>query len=57
MARHADSLGFRFALLLVLSAVVVLTLSTWLDTKTTSKQAAPIPANDAVYRAQYLNLF
>jgi hypothetical protein len=57
MARQENSLGFRFALLLVLSAVVVLTLSTWLDTKTTSKRAAPIPASDAVYRAQHLNLF
>src|SRR5262249_57819164 len=54
MAGQADSLGFRFALLLVLSAVVVLTLSTWLDTKTTSKWAAPISASDSVYRAQHL---
>jgi len=57
MARQLDSLGFRFALLLVLSAVVVLTLSTWLDTKTTRKWAAPISASDPVYRAQHLKLY
>ena len=55
MARQPDSLGFRFALILVLLALVVLTLSTWVDTKTTSKWAAP--ASAPIYRAQHLNLY
>jgi hypothetical protein len=55
MAQQPDSLGFRFALILALLTVIILTLSTWLGPKTMSKWAAP--ASEPVYRAQHLNLY
>ena len=56
MARQPDSLGFRFALILALAAIVE-ALATWLGPKTASKWTEPIPASDPIYRAQHLNLF
>jgi hypothetical protein len=56
MARQPDSLGFRFALVLALAAIVV-ALTTWLGPKTASKWAAPSPPSDSVYRAQHLILY
>jgi hypothetical protein len=57
MAPQVDSLGFKVALLLALLTVIILTLSTWLGPKATSKWAKPIPASDSIYRAQHLNLY
>jgi len=51
MARERDSLGFRFALVLALT-VVVLALMTWV-----APESLSIEPNDAVYRAQHLHLF
>jgi hypothetical protein len=55
MAQERDSLAFRVAVVLAL-AVIVLLVTTWV--------APPHPANDtatshndAIYRAQHLNLF
>jgi hypothetical protein len=56
MARQPDSLGFRFALVLALAAIVV-ALTTWLGPKTASKWAAPSPPSDSVYRAQHLIVY
>jgi hypothetical protein len=56
MARQPDSLGFRFALVLALAAIVV-ALTTWLGPKTASKWTKPIPASETIYRAQHLNLY
>jgi hypothetical protein len=56
MARQPDSLGFRFALVLALTVVVV-TLMTWVAPESLSKWAAPSEPSDAVYRAQHLHLY
>jgi len=56
MARQPDSLGFRLALVLALTMVVV-TLMTWVAPESLSKWAAPSEPSDAVYRAQHLNLY
>ena len=56
MARERDSLGFRFALVLALTVVVVM-LMTWLAPESLSKWAAPSELSDAVYRAQHFNLY
>jgi hypothetical protein len=53
MVQQPDNLGFKFALILALLTVVILTFSTWLGPK--SKSAAP--ASAPIYRAQHLHLY
>ena len=57
MAREPDSLAFRFAVVLALamSVLVLMTLAT--PPKLASNSAALLPASEAVYRPQLLNLY
>ena len=57
MAQEPDSLAFRFAVVLAL-AVIVLTVTTLAAClELADDLAEPIPASEAVYRPQYLNLY
>jgi hypothetical protein len=52
-----DSLIFRFAVVLAF-AVIVLLVTTWAAPPLPANDlATPIPSSDAIYRAQYLNLY
>jgi hypothetical protein len=53
MAQEPDSLGFRFAVVLALAAVVV-AIATWAFP---NKVAAVSVTTDPIYRAQNVNLF
>jgi|AmaraimetFIIA100_FD_contig_111_320262_length_539_multi_4_in_0_out_0_2 hypothetical protein len=53
MAREPDSLAFRFALAVII--LVVMTLAT--PPKLASNSAALLPASEAAYRPQLLNLY
>jgi hypothetical protein len=57
MAREPDSLAFRFAVVLALAMSVLVLLTLASPPKLASNSAAPLPASEAVYRAQHLNLF
>jgi hypothetical protein len=50
-----DSLAFRFAVVLALTAIVLLV--TTLTAPPANDTVTPIPRSDAIYRAQHLNLF
>jgi hypothetical protein len=52
VAREAHSLGFRFAVVLALAAVVV-AITAW---QAPLKRASAVHT-DSIYRAQHLNLF
>jgi len=57
MAQERDSLAFRVAVVLGL-AVIVLLVTTWAaPPQPANDTATSIPRSDAIYRAQYLNLF
>jgi hypothetical protein len=57
MAQERDSLAFRVAVVLAL-AVIVLLVTTWAAPPLPANDpATPIPRNDAIYRAQHLDLF
>jgi hypothetical protein len=52
MARAPDSLGFRFAVILAVAAIIV-AITAW---QSPLKRASAV-RTDAIYRAQHLNLF
>ena len=49
-----DSLGFRFAVVLVL-AVIIVAITTWAAYH--ERASAGSPPSEVIYRAQHLNLF
>jgi hypothetical protein len=54
MAQEPDTLGFRFAVVLALTVIIV-AITTWASHH---KPASAVPTpTDAIYRAQHLNLF
>jgi len=53
MAREPDSLGFRFAVVLALAAIVV-AITTW---RSQVKRASAGPPSEMIYRTQHLNVF
>jgi hypothetical protein len=55
--READSLVFRFAVVVALAMSILVLLSLATPPKLANNSAAPLPSNEAVYRAQHLNLF
>jgi hypothetical protein len=57
MAREPDSLAFRFAVVLALAVIILVVMTLAAPPHPTNDTAAPIPSNDPIYRAQYLNLY
>jgi hypothetical protein len=55
MAQAPDSLGFRFAVVLALAAIIV-AITTWAANQERASAGSP-PPSQVIYRAQHLNLF
>jgi hypothetical protein len=54
MARAPDSLGFRFAVILAVAAIIV-AITAWQSPL--KRERASAVRTDSIYRAQHLNLF
>ena len=57
MAREPDSLAVRFAAVLALAVIILVVMTLAAPPYRANDTAAPIPSSDAIYRAQYLNLY
>jgi len=57
MAREPDSLAVRFAAVLALGVIILVVMTLAAPPYPANDTAAPIPSSDAIYRAQYLNLY
>ena len=57
MARQPDSLVVRFAAVLALAVITLVVMTLAAPPYPANDIAAPIPPSDAIYRAQYLNLY
>jgi len=56
-AREPDSLAVRFAAVLALAVIILVVMTLAAPPYRANDTAAPIPSSDAIYRAQYLNLY
>ena len=57
MAQEPDSLASRFAVVLGLAVIILAVMTIAAPPRPANDTAAPIPSSDAIYRAQYLNLY
>ena len=57
MAREPDSLAVRFAAVLALGVIILVVMTLAAPPYPANDTAAPIASSDAIYRAQYLNLY
>ena len=52
-----DSLAFRFAVVVGLAVIILVAMTLAAPPPPANGTAAPVPSNDPIYRAQYLNLY
>ena len=57
MAREPDSLAVRFAAVFALAVIILVVMTLAAPPYPVNDTAAPIASSDAIYRAQYLNLY
>ena len=56
-AREPDSLAVRFDAVLALAVIILVVMTLAAPPYPANDTAAQIPSSDAIYRAQYLNLY
>ena len=57
MAQEPDSVVVRFAAVFALAVIILVVMTLAAPPYPANDTAAPIPSSDAIYRAQYFNLY